>query len=591
MNTELSKLHRLLIEATGKDQSLDRLVAGINELADAGVDAHSGAALASITEVAGRLSREDLAVCFVEAILATSTPIGSAILRASGPLSEFELLFFESGDLSLYNSDVWVEPVGSWTASDIEQFTINHEDGALAHIFSLAIQSGIANFVRPVTDRSFLASMIYEAESSMLDSAEGFTLHYDEDLLPEIPTLMNGVVENPEVLLALNGAGLGGLEYAYSDMLCWASMGDVEGSNGALLPINPSSHIEYMDNSGASRVQRTIKLSDLSDEFFERFDSTFYMGTAVPRPVIPEKPLTINMVRFGVDAMLGDGPSRERAALNSYAPAHIQHGLGFKDGFVLCATSRDYLNTLDIEAFDQSKVDGALSYFKSRLPIGNILGFLSPVSVRPNGQFKVNSCLITRHNRLFDSILKDSERDRYIKVLPKCFWDFAFKDLAWSNSPEIHAAYRVHLGGLPEPTKADFNPDGIRRLQEYGFVFESGSELYPDVFSTPGLGQDVARNYARSVLEISRGEVFFSGLSSKASPEDLMSCPELETPMRGAVLELISRIDVGSMIALAKADSDWLNLVEAYGADVMTKHLPKLPTIAHVKMVESDFNL
>lgn len=187
----------------------------------------------------------------------------------------------------------------------------------------------------------------------------------------DLPTLSNGIVENPELMLALSDkSSASSLPEAYDDILCWVPNEDVAQFRDHLKPFVVHQGLSLTRpktaEEGSGFHRQTFALSECTKELFDQVDSRGVEGGNAQRyPGL----WAFNGFEMRLEPAAGLKDYHSESVLPYQASVAVIHGFDHKPGHTLCHTSVKFLSNFMPGREDPVKLHQALAFADTYFPV------------------------------------------------------------------------------------------------------------------------------------------------------------------------------------------------------------------------------
>lgn len=551
----------------------------------------------------GSMSEVEIARCFIDAFYMGINTLCRTILDYHGPFTglsvsnevfnKVDKVVIRSTDGGVISAEIKASPISLTFLSSPKSVRDHFRMGIESRIENCCISETATSIYFSAVDCTLGVGIISAGEKDL-----------DELLDFELPSVCDGVIHNPELVIAHGERDFGVMQFAYDNLLCWSTPADIEASGGALDPIIP---LNTVGLKGLDDVQSLsplaavygpynplrISVFDLEDVSSDMVGSFRYKSNRTPG-------INVDHHRkydfMGVTLGCGSTePNRhlkasQKAALSLYATPEIKLGLGVKPGHVLCQVDIGYLKTLEIQAYNSKSLERASSFFDEAVPLRNAICY--SLKVFGVESYELDSLPSPMEFKGIALLLMDDRiRPLLLKALPAPLIEYFDADSPESFHLQSEVVRVKYLGLNPRPVCCTLDGDDLMLLINNGFRFMPGSK----VVTPSSLILDGVLAYGERIKAI----------LANCEPGVLLnrslvgsSCAELLAPFAStSILEdatrlvMIQSMPIEDMIDEAKTSAQWALVASAYGNDALAPFLDRIPTEGRVRMVESDFNL
>jgi hypothetical protein len=571
---------------------------------------------ADLRNTVHELHKDELARALVRACIHGDLEIAKLLWGARGP---FEIDHTYKGLQEIINGSV-IKP-----STDVSQALINVESAEdLAELMEWLPTIGLGFMVGHGDTSCFLLASD-DMEFAIKNVA--WKSHFEGTL----PTLAEGVVSQPELMLALKQKAEGSAyEMSYSDILVWATP--------QMIAEFPEDLSPYTAIQGLT-LESTTKLPGKDPELklvpFEQCDEA--LMKTLTRNVLEQGNLNVyrgdwNYYRFDLTLEPEHGPDliRSEMVLGYMASELMQFGFDQKPGHQICRTNIQFLNHFPIGSVQESNLQAATEFTKDYFPLDLV--------VKDNGPDKViyGSCVrpvkgismgagrgSANTERLYkllgdDSPVRDPLRKTLQRPVVQMLVDLKPKiSMDASALLALHQAFGMDNAGLSMTLEAN----DLQKLHDAGFKFsdqtvtrlphEFGSKL-PRYERQSGADTDVFLNLDVALTK--------AGVS-KSSPEAVIAYANAirmglwpaETPkpksmedalrmaarrrkwgttnQEMALKSYITEAGIEACVKAAKKDSHWLFMDEHFGRAALKPYLKLTSNATRGRLLEGDLGL
>jgi hypothetical protein len=183
----------------------------------------------------------------------------------------------------------------------------------------------------------------------------------------EIPVLQTGVVECPELLLALQQkASSSAYPHAYKEILCWVEESMASELFSSQVRFESQQYLRLKPSfSKLHDPRRDVPLCEITEKQLEDVSRrTLIDGVDVDSPAAWE----YDALQLRAVPVSSDDP-KDNIVLGYQANIPLQHGFDFKPGYVLCRTTIDMLANFQVGQVDQSNLQQAREFVADYCPI------------------------------------------------------------------------------------------------------------------------------------------------------------------------------------------------------------------------------
>lgn len=569
------------------------------------------------------LHKDELARALVRACIHGDLHIAKLLWGARGP---FQIEHTHQGLQEVINGSV-VKP-----STDVSQALINVESAEdLAELMEWLPTVGLGFMVGRGSASCFLLASD-DMEFAIKNVA--WKSHFEGIL----PTLAEGVVSQPELMLALKQkAENSAYPKSYSDILVWATP--------QLIAEFPEDLSPYTAIQGLT-LESTTKLTGKDPELklvpFEQCDEA--LMKTLTRIVLEQGHLNVylgdwNYYRFDLTLEPKHGPDlmRSEMVLGYMASEVMQFGYDQKPHHQLCRTNIQFLNQFPIGQVEDRNLQAATDFTKDYFPLDLVVKDNGPDKliygscVRPVKGISMGSGRgIANTERLYKLLGDDSPiRDLLRKTLQRPVVQMLV-DLKPKVSMDAHAMLALHQAfgmnnaGLSMTLKAN----DLQVMHDAGFKFsEQTVTRLPHVFGSKlpryerqsGTDTDVLLNLS---AEITEADAFvFMGAADQIAPVLVngydnairMGLWPAETPkpksltdalvmaarrkkwsetnQEMALKSYINDAGIESCVNAAKKDSHWFFLDAHFGREALTPYLKLTSRATRGRLLEGDLGL
>lgn len=284
-------------------------------------------------------------------------------------------------------------------------------------IFELVVESGLGSLVGKDTEDG--AAHKWMVSSSRWSSVTELTRAAKSEL--PLPMLANGVVKNPEMLMAL-AQELPTTQYPelYNKTIAWISNADLQSSTVPGITTRP---IRTFKTGAIAPVDT----HDLSDFDLNQVSTLKYEKQGNERVGLE----TIQEINVGLQLVNGNLLESEHFRLlgRYFASDETLAGLNHPEGYTLCMVDTQWLTQFEAEAIQEDMLGRAHEFVSRFFPV-NIFYELSETTSdyaagapNPTGIVKV---VPYNARKLFLLLEQESTRAEIMKIIPNELWQYMF---------------------------------------------------------------------------------------------------------------------------------------------------------------------
>jgi hypothetical protein len=449
-----------------------------------------------------------------------------------------------------------------------------------------------------------------------------------------LPTLAEGVVSQPELMLALKQkAENSAYAKSYSDILVWATPQMIAEFPGQLSPYRASQGLKL-----ESTTKEPGKDPELKFVPFDQCDEAL-MNT-VTRNVLQRGQIEVQRSAwnfYGFDLTLepleryqSAGLIRSEMVLGYMATEPMQYGFDQKPHHQLCRTNTEFLGQFPIGHVEDRNLQAATDFTKDYFPLDLVVNDNGPDKViygsciRPIKGIAIGdgrgSADTERLYKLLgdDSPIRDHAREALSRPLMQVLIDLKPKvSMDAGAMLALHQAYGMDNAGLSMTLEAN----DLQKLHDAGFKFcEQTVTRLPHVFGSKlpryerqsGADTDVFLNldveltkagvaksspeavnaYANAI----RMGLWPAETQKPKSMEDALRMAARrrkwgETNQEMALKSYINDAGIESCVQAAKKDSHWFFLDAHFGREALTPYLKLTSRATRGRLLEGDLGL
>lgn len=185
----------------------------------------------------------------------------------------------------------------------------------------------------------------------------------------ELPHLVSGRVDHPELLLALHERkGQSSFEQAFDKILCWVPEGTQTHLPDDLVPYKVEQNIHFNDTLKHTREDQSavISLADVSKAYL---DEVVNLWTNSNNPGLPYSGIRFVDLKLRTTSTLPCIDIDGEMLLSHQANQSIKHGFWEQPGMVLCQTTVEFLSNFEIGAQDPRNQRASQKFVSNYAPI------------------------------------------------------------------------------------------------------------------------------------------------------------------------------------------------------------------------------
>lgn len=298
----------------------------------------------------------------------------------------------------------------------------------------------------------------------------------------DLPTLSDGVVSNPELMLALSDqARVSNLPEAYDDILCWVPNEQVAQFQDHLKPFVVHQGLsltrQKTAEEGTGFHRQRFALSECTNELFEQVSSR---GVTGGRPQHYSRLWSFNSFDMRLEPAAGLKDYHSEAVLPYQASPAIIHGFDHKPGHTLCHTSVKFLTNFMPDRVDPAQLQKALKFAESYFPLDLLciategIENCDPSCLRiRTGFMRGQGRGVSDFNDLLGFIGDDSPiKEQVRREVPRALFDFmANLQCELNLNDKTLLAMKQGLGVDNTGFGVRLDSKGIQRLHDAGYQF------------------------------------------------------------------------------------------------------------------------
>jgi hypothetical protein len=448
----------------------------------------------------------------------------------------------------------------------------------------------------------------------------------DEGFAGELPTLSNGLVSSPELLIVMGEkVGESVLPGGYQDVLCWVSKEHLEEFSGSVDPYDSCQFLQVKKVvPGRGQVLRDIELIDVTEEALadvshHRIEDGYHSQSNAEWDY---NGLTLQTFPENYKE------PRNSLVLGHFANEAIKQGFWGKPGHTLCRVGVGFLNQFPCGPVDQANLDIAKGFAKNHCPL-DIMTTIAKGSGKRTALHRVSGARYSpRHthiSKFFKSFGDDSPLQPHFKQsVPMALFNYMkqeFCDVSF-NADVILA---VHQGlGLDNSGFAmNLGAKGLQKLVDAGFRFSDDTVCMPVYSKGPSgeylnhrredtdtfvkfdpekeleLDSDILEGDDRRAMD----DLYKHTAAANLWPGDMKGPTSLSDAMtrafrkktysvqREALLGYIQLAGIDACAAEAKTPAHWALLKERFTRAQIDPYLKVMPREIRGKVIEDDLGL
>lgn len=360
----------------------------------------------------------------------------------------------------------------------------------------------------------------------------------------ELPVLSQGVITNPELLIALRDKqAASSIPEAYSDILCWVPAAQVDEFPDHLKPFKVQQGLHLVrpktPEEGTGFHRQEFSFSECTEKLFSQVERRSIINASTAM-----QPATwdFNILEMRIEPAAGLSGYPSEMVLTYQATEAIKHGFDHKPGHVLCHTSVEFLSGFPVSSVDPERSKAASAFAKDYFPID-----LLSLSREGTANFDA-SCIGKRtgfalgsgkgHSNIRDlyyAFGDDSPIRDQVRSLPRPIIDFMIGMNPLANL-DCRSMLALKQGLGIDNTKfgAQLNSVDLQKLHDGGYRFADASVTrLPQRHTSTGK----TLTYERMSSEDTEVYMYLAGEAAKTAgtPEDEVKTQELHTAYQNAL--------------------------------------------------------
>lgn len=447
----------------------------------------------------------------------------------------------------------------------------------LSNTVKYSLASGLAGLAAPEGGKETLISTAFSA--CRLDGAILTTSCDDIQSGVVLPTFRRGVLEMPELVIALSQASPNGVPYARQSVLFYADPDMIRLHSGDIEPMAPLVQISASYTVGGAGRVSAFKPSEFTASAFSlpaQKDGTLNEGL--------EGDWCPHLCTWGVTGADGNLvlTGSQLRALIAYGSEEVKLGLEVPEGLVLCAADHSFLASIPIQEISLSMLGFATKLVEKISDDHLIIADELLSQGKPFATAWVGA-------QVLDSLVSKEFGDIMFNSIPLDFWRrYYFKqrlqgELLLKFSDKFPDVLYEGLGIM-----IDYDDACALQADDYSFPEYIEAEV-----SWNDDSSEMLLDTTRMLLSLPTPPPIIDGFPTEVGADEIMDriSGGVDSIEYQILKHAAGKYDAGEIASRATSTDHWNLVVDVFDRDDYEVYIPQMPKKIKARLVLEDFNI